>query len=356
MRILIPLDNPYTATNPYVSTLIDGLKNIDKNLFIDYGCSKFWSEECMSYDIVHIMWPNFLLNESGKKHSLKELIKRLQLLRDNHVHIVSTCHNFKPHYDCDKDQVGAYDAVYQMSEIIFHLGAFSKQVFDKKYPASNNILLYHHIYDSVYTKIPTKAEARKRLGLRQKKTYILCFGAFRSFEERKMILQLSKELKVLPYIGIIAPGLYPVRKRRNVILLMITWIKYMVYSVSHRNIYKKLNGFVEDSWLPFYFSACDIALIQRVKILNSGNLPLNFYFGNVVVGPSVGNVGSLLRQTGNPVFDPNKLPGSLFNAIQEGLLLQKEGKGEENKQFALSNFKTADITRTLYNAYSGLLK
>lgn len=50
-------------------------------------------------------------------------------------------------------------------------------------------------------------------------------------------------------------------------------------------------------------SVADIALLQRVKILNSGSLPLNFYFGNVVVGPDVGNVGEILKKTGNPVFN-----------------------------------------------------
>lgn len=53
-----------------------------------------------------------------------------------------------------------------------------------------------------------------------------------------------------------------------------------------------------------YFCACDIVFIQRFSVLNSGNLPMGFGAGCVVVGPNVGNVGSILNKTGNPIFNP----------------------------------------------------
>ena len=35
------------------------------------------------------------------------------------------------------------------------------------------------------------------------------------------------------------------------------------------------------------------------------NIPLAFLFHKIVVGPNTGNIGELLKNTGNPTFNPN---------------------------------------------------
>ena len=111
---------------------------------------------------------------------------------------------------------------------------------------------------------------------------------------------------------------------------------------------------VKDSDLPLYFAASDISLILRMKILNSGNLPLGFYMGNVVVGPDLGNVGAILRNTGNITFMPNDI-NSIVTSIMSGLELVETGKGVQNKQFAEREYSSDKICNHMYSEYKKLL-
>lgn len=117
---------------------------------------------------------------------------------------------------------------------------------------------------------------------------------FRSDDERNMIIELSKKLKG-KNIKILAPTFSYVAKRKNMFAEFTRLIKYIKYSIKYPNIIKRI-GLVSNEMLPYFCKSCDIALIQRTQILNSGNLPLNFYFGNVVIGPNVGNVGAILKK------------------------------------------------------------
>ena len=113
-------------------------------------------------------------------------------------------------------------------------------------------------------------------------------------------------------------------------------------------------GFVKDEDLPYYYAASDTALIHRKEILNSGNLPMAFYMGKVVVGPNVGNVGTILDETSNPTFDIHKID-SLKDAIEKALVLNKQGKGEENRKYAIDNFSTERVAQLHINLYKSLI-
>lgn len=354
MKILFAFDNPEFALNPYVNTLIMGLKKIDNSLDIHSSIAEFWNT-AIRYDIIHIMWPDMLLKANGKKKfNATELENRLRELKNNGSCIVSTCHNLGPHYNSDKDYILAYNLVYKNSSIIFHLGEYSLSLFNKQYPASRNVYVPHHIYDTIYTKIPSHSEAQKKLHLSSKYQYILCFGMFRSDDERNMIIELSKKLKG-KNIKILAPTFSYVAKRKNMFAESTRLLKYIKYSVKYPNIIKKI-GLVSNEMLPYFCKSCDIALIQRTQILNSGNLPLNFYFGNVVIGPNVGNVGAILQEMHNPTFDINDINTSLYSAVMKGLQLVQMNMGEENKKYALRHFSTDTICNKLLIYYNEITK
>ena len=150
-------------------------------------------------------------------------------------------------------------------------------------------------------------------------------------------------------IVIIAPGFCRVAYRRDVIGVL----KHFYYRIKYRNIKMCLRG-VPDDKVPLYFSAADVLLIMRMKILNSGNLPLGFYMGNVVVGPDMGNVGEILHDTGNVTFDPNDL-NSIKDAIFQGLKLEKSGKGKENRLYAMEKYSSNCICKKILNVYNDIM-
>ena len=347
MKVLFLVDNPYKALNPYTSTLIDGLKSIDCEIYIDWGILKLWEEKVFDFDIVHIMWPHLLLCRG--KFSVKELFCRRDEIKKRQVKIVSTCHNIVPHYCDETNAVAAYNIVYSLSDIVLHLGNYSLHLFEKTYPNVKHLLLYHHIYDDRYKKTITKKTAIKKLHLDKNKRYILCFGAFRDREEQILIQNILNNIND-DKIRIIAPQYCGIGKRSNILYIL----KFLYYKFKFPKI-KMHFGAINDIDLPIYFAAADILLIQRIKILNSGNVPLGYYLKKVVVGPNIGNVGSILQETGNPVFESNSIT-SVINAIKKGIFLCDNNLGEKNYLFAIEHFSSNAICGKLYDCYKELIK
>lgn len=354
MKILYPFDNPEKALNPYVLTIVQGLKKNSSDLEIVCSIAEFWTTNDI-FDIVHIMWPDMLLKEHfRKKYSFKNLYDRLRWFISQGCQIVSTCHNLLPHYNSDEDYRKAYEVVYSNSKLIIHLGTYSLQLFEKQYPNVKHVEIPHHVYDQIYTYIPSKAEARKKLGLSMNKKYVLCFGMFRSDEERDMIKNLSKQLQGYG-IEIIAPTFSYVARRKNMLAEFGRLLKYFRLSLCYPHI-KKHIGLVSNNMLPYYCCACEVALLQRVNILNSGNVPLNFYFGNVVVGPNVGNVGCILNKTNNFTFDIHDIHGTLLKSVLEAFEMVDSGLGKHNRVIALETLNTNQICKKLLNCYNEIVK
>ena len=88
------------------------------------------------------------------------------------------------------------------------------------------------------------------------------------------------------------------------------------------------------------------------KILNSGNLTLGMHAGNVVIGPEIGNVGAILKETGNYTFrSPDEIP-RLINLAR---CAAKSGKGQSNRAYALSNWSSSFVAKKVLKSYQSLL-
>lgn len=106
--------------------------------------------------------------------------------------------------------------------------------------------------------------------------------------------------------------------------------------------------------LPYYIAASDVIFIQRKKILNSGNIPLAFLFKKIVIGPDIGNVGEILRETKNPTFCPCD-PYSIVKALNMAQSLMKDNKGYENYSYAKQNMGLKKVANDYINIYNSLI-
>ena len=344
------ISNPY-AGNPYVYTLMDGICKIDNKFVWNYGIKSFWSNEIFQFEIIHIQFPEDIVLFSIKKNILLEFEQRLRILKSNRIKIIATCHNLRPHTLKDIKYIEAYKITYELADCILHLGEYSLNVFKSKYPLIHNIFLPHHTYDAIYS-VVNRDESIKQLSLNPSKKYILCFGNFRNNDERKIVTTVLKHYYKFE-IEILAPHYYKYAKRRNKLKMFTAWLKTKVKSLTTKGLH--LYGkYVTDDMLPYFYGAADICLIQRKKILNSGNLPMAFYMGKVVVGPNVGNVGQILKDTGNPTFEPEN-EDSIIDAIDKALMLNEQGIGEKNKKYADENWSTAKISQQLYDIYKSIV-
>ena len=346
MKIFQLVDSPYVG-NPYVPTLMDGITKIDSTSRWGYGLDSFWSDDIYKYDIVHIHWPHMIVNFFSDNNIISQYENKLRHLKELGIKIVATCHNFEPHYEKDTRKKDSYAITYGYADCIIHLGEYSLNLLKGKYPLAKHFLIPHHVYNQIY-KPANKAESIENLGLNHSKKYVLCFGDFRDDEERRLVDCVLKHY-LNQGIEILAPHYYRYVKRKNKLKMLYAWImaKYKQSTTKGMHIYGK---YISDDMLPFYYGASEICLIQRKKILNSGNLPMAFYMGKVVVGPRVGNVGQILEQTGNPTFEPDDI-NSLYQAIDKAMTLCQENKGVVNKKYAENNWTTEIVSYKLYSVY-----
>lgn len=141
--------------------------------------------------------------------------------------------------------------------------------------------------------------------------------------------------------------------RKSIFKTLWTVLKMLWLRIRY-HIITKNEEWIGHAELNSYMKSSIISIIQRKQILNSGNMTLGFLFGNVVVGPNIGNVGQILNETKNPVFDP-KSPESLKVALNRAIQLHNQGKGEQNRDYALNNWSTDKISEKYYRCYKKAL-
>lgn len=78
------------------------------------------------------------------------------------------------------------------------------------------------------------------------------------------------------------------------------------------------------------------------------------YFGNVILGPNVGNVGEILEQTGNPCFNVDDL-STIDKACRDAMKAKMNNKGEQNREYAIKNWSTEIVAERVYQLYKPLI-
>lgn len=344
MKVLIPLEYDWIYRNPFVGVLNDEFAKYS-DVEIITGVDKFWNHKTF-YDVIHIYWPQCLLQGKHEKKSLEELRSRIDCYKAEGTKIVSTCLNLAAHYSANSKLNDSYSLVYSLSDIIIHLAEYSQKLLEKEFPNVKNVIIEHHIYDTLYKYFPTKEEANCKLGIKSNSKYILSFGTYRSEEERQFVFKVAKEVYKKTGYKFLIPTLYLIDRK-------IGYIKYLYYKIKMmRHPYIKYGHAYVDKLLPYYYAACEISFIQRIRILNSGNVPMAFFWGHVVVGTQEACVGDILRKMGNPTFDYKNID-SVVSAVVNAIKLSKEGLGLKNQKYVMDNCTVEKTCEKIYNVYKG---
>lgn len=337
------------GSNPFVETLMVGLSNIDVKCVASID---EWWNNIERYDIIHFQWPEAIFSWSNiNDKDLTRMEKQLKKAKILGKKMVITCHNLKPHLKQRQDILPLYQLIYRYCDAFIHMGEYSFNLFQKEYPQAFHFVIPHHLYDNIYLFDKGKYECQKQLGLPHNKINVLSFGAFRTDEERNLILALRKRIE-MSNVNFVTPGFFRqrliCRRPLETISRIAHYIKYRMQGINF------ITRILTEKETETYFCACDIVLIQRLSILNSGNLPMGFGAGCVVVGPNIGNVGNILAKTRNPTFNPNDID-SVVAAIERAVKLSTKGKGKENKEYALYNWNTSKVSQQVKDVYSLML-
>lgn len=351
--LIVFRENDYTD-NLFVPILCDAIHTAG----IDIRCSiqEFWSSET-AYDIIHFQWPEEIVGVNcDDPDMIRRLEERILFFRSQGAHFVYTRHNSRPHYANELIE-RAYLIIEKQSDIVVHMGRFSRDEFTTKYPKSRNIIIPHHIYEYTYREDVSIERARQYLNLPQDALIVTTFGKFRKYEEIRMVTRAfrawKKEEKLL-----LAPRLFPFSRLNNYGKNFLKrWGSRLGYYalMPLLNRLLRIRGGASDELidncdLPYYIAAADVIFIQRKNLLNSGNIPLAFLFRKVVIGPEVGNISELLHDTGNPTFHPdNKF--DILRALNAACQLAEWGKGEANYSYAKENMNLDVVGKAYAEAY-----
>ncbi len=354
MKILIVYKMSGLSDNPFVRLLAEGIRACG----CEVTCSvdEFW-DHTADYDIVHFQWPEEVFGWSyPDSNQLAALADRLTKLSSRGIPIVYTRHNTRPHVG-NREIMEAYRLLETAATAVVHLGNYSREEFLATYPDSTQLhpVIPHHLYEKQYDLSITREQARATLHIPTDHIVLLSFGAFRHTEERRLVWGAFRRLRC-PKKYLLAPRLYPftlrgsyytgVKRLLEIVLYGLVRLVEQLFSCRISSPDK----LIPDEMLPYFFMAADVVFIQRSDILNSGNVPLGFTFGRVVVGPRCGNITELLTDCGNPVFDPND-PRSVDQAVHRAVDLAKQGQGERNREAAFAHFRLAYIAECYTRLY-----
>ncbi|MCD7978177.1 MAG: hypothetical protein LUG51_13855 [Tannerellaceae bacterium] len=340
LRILVILRNP--QTNPFINIITEEITS--EEFSVDTDINAFW-EGKKRYDIIQIHWPVFLNPQLGLASPTKEFGKKLEkVLKDwktTGTRIVYTKHDETAHYEKENTKFYLFDIIEKHADAIVHLGNYSMQQMMKRKINLKQIhlLIPHHIYDTLYTNTISQEEARKILDIPLEKKVILTFGSFRNEEEHILVKKAFEALDI-PEKYLLAPGWYH-----------DGWNNYYNRRITVQGNAFLGKGTVDEDMLPYCFAAADIVLIQRLRNLNSGNVPLAFLFNKTVVGPNIGNIGEFLDNENNFSFDPLDL-SSIVLALKKGV--ERSQKPQLNETYAREYWNTGKIVKKYKQLYRKL--
>lgn len=328
---------------------------------LEQSSDAFWAMTG-EYDVVHLHFPEYMTYEIEACYQRGLGTDMLAAVEDRLRHwaersaIVVTWHVLLPH-DARKDVMWErmYETVFRYSDAVVHFANASIAEFNERYRktsfhrgAPRHVVIPHANYASLPNRV-SRSEARESLGVPVHASVLLVFGSVRSDEESRLILDVFR--------GIDQPRPVLLVSRWREKLAAVSWIRLRTWLRDINRVYYKLHprynfnyGYVKEEDTQLYLNAADVLLIPRLRVLNSGNIALGMTFGRVVVGPDSWNVGELLRETGNPVFDPDD-PQTAVAATDRAFRLAREGKtGAANRQLAL----TAWSVQKCAEKYGGL--
>lgn len=344
MRILVatPADS-----NPFVHELHAALAVQDRIEGVEASVEALWSGPA-DRDVLHIHWPESLTTDWSEPtgEELERLERVLGAWRKEAV-VVATVHNRHPHYRDTERFRALYDLVYRASHGIVHLGEVSRREIPERHPHladRSQAVIPLGLFPSIPNRVD-RAEALRALGLEREHFVAGFLGTIRHREELSLLLRgfggVGAPNKRLVLAGAIR---WPGRRHER-------WWMRLQLSANRRLVWRR--GYVPDAEVQRYVQPLDVMVVPRKEVLNSAIVLLGFTFGKVVVGPACGNVGEILRETGNPTYAPGDAR-SLADAIERGRELALQNHGVENLRYGRERWSWNEIARRHVEFYREL--
>jgi glycosyltransferase involved in cell wall biosynthesis len=297
-----------------------------------------------SYDVVHIHWPDTHLRTHSwwravGKHARLALM--CLVLRARGTRVIWMMHNLKPH---EKDH-WISSALFplwfpRLCTHVIALTAHGLQAARQLYPALHDkpaAIVPHGHYREVYPNIPSRAAARRQLGLAPDRFTFLFFGNIRRYKNVPLLIRTFRNLQDRD-VQLVVAGL-PV--------LGMTAEDLQALAGDDDRIHLHLK-FVPDEEVALYLAAADKVILPFDSILNSGSVLLALSLNRAVMAPRLGSLPEIEAQVGRrwlQLYDGELTPQLLRQARTD------TGAPAEHERPDLSAFDWDAIARTTLEFY-----
>lgn len=267
-----------------------------------------------------IHWPEALFHWSRPTDADLDLYHRWLRSCNEAGIVVWTVHNLFRHTQRNDS---AYTELYRLTaeeaKIHLHHGSSSIGMVNARYPTAKPRVVRVFQHGGYWNLLGdhTREWSLKQLGIGTSDRVLLVFGNVRDPRELLLVWRASRVpgWHILVAGRIHSSGIFW-RRAFNRLIRLAALPKWTTFQ-----------GVFEDGDVDRFVKAADAVFIPRYESLNSGNVFLGFTFAKPVVGPNIGNIGEVLRMTGNPTFDP-KDPNTIVHAIEalEGIDMEAVGR------------------------------
>lgn len=314
MKIFLPFKK---ELNPYLDEIIGySTHNYIYDHYRNYEAA---------HDIVQVHWPEAIFEwKEPTPAELNELEQYILKWKEKSV-LVYTKHDLQRNKGTTPNFTRLFRLIEDHTDVFIHLGEFSKNLYQKKYPEAQHEIIHHPLYLNHF-KTHIKEAARESLGIRKEDFVIIAPGNIRSYAERDLVIKafnaIDKKEKVLICTNVHSelrydfPGRVKLKRVIDVKKILVSRFRKKYQPPKYHFDY----GLMPKEDLEIRMSAADLVFIPRIQILNSGNVFLGLTFNKIVVGPAVGNIEEQLKDLDLPIFDPSQKK-SVIAGLQKGISL-----------------------------------
>ena len=123
-----------------------GLSKHEGTFKLDINLNDFWEIDNLDYDIIHIHWPEALVDwKIPTENDIKKLNNRLKQLKTQEKKIIITRHNAIPHTKTKLD-AALYKTAFSFADAIFHMEKFSYNEYKEFYGEFNWYTKQKHFF------------------------------------------------------------------------------------------------------------------------------------------------------------------------------------------------------------------
>ena len=275
--------------------------------------------KCEKFELVHLQWVQF----SPMDYLFIKVLKR------NGKKIVMTVHDILP-FNERKYDLFFHKKIYRMCNQIIVQARTNVDRFNKIFPEDSKKLNFvpHGHFLKFAENCPMES-ARKILGIPEQKMVFLFFGQIKKVKGVGILLEsFGKLLRAFPNVYLVVAA--------NIWKDDFGPYQKIIDDVGLTKENLKLDiRFVPDNEIPFYYSACDVAVLPYIDVYQSGVIQLAYAYKKAVVATAIpafieivehGKTGLLCKPN-----DVDSLYSALCEAVKNAADLNEWGNAGYKK-------------------------